>query len=145
MSIPVFVYGTLRRGGSNAHRLGGDRFLGRATTSGHLFRVDWYPALVLDPLGGRVTGELHRTDDDQLVHLDEYEGPEYVRRLHLVQPDDGPPVTAWIWEWIRPTTGLARIPSGDWFDVRPDTESPSPPPLNTAPHEHPAGPEIHPR
>ncbi|MBC7366961.1 MAG: gamma-glutamylcyclotransferase [Undibacterium sp.] len=73
----LFVYGTLKRGGSNQAFLAGQRFLGEARTSPGftLFSLGAYPGLVPSPddrVG--VTGELWSIDEACLAHLDELEG-----------------------------------------------------------------------
>ncbi len=73
----LFVYGTLKRGGSNHAHLAGQRFLGEArTAAGYtLVSLGGYPGLV--PASGdhaRVTGELWAVDDACLARLDELEG-----------------------------------------------------------------------
>jgi len=113
----LFVYGTLRKGGSNHHRMAGAMALGAATVRGRLFHVDWYPGLVLDESGIEVRGELYEVDAATLAALDEFEGGEYQRVRQTV--DAGAPVTAWIWEFRMPVDGLREIPSGDWFDIEP--------------------------
>ncbi len=47
----VFVYGTLRQGASNHFRLEGATTLGEAWVLGQLYRIDWYPGLLLDDDG----------------------------------------------------------------------------------------------
>ena len=73
----LFVYGTLKRGGSNHAFLAGQRFLGTARTvpGFTLFSLGAYPGLVASH-GDRagVTGELWSVDDTCLVRLDELEG-----------------------------------------------------------------------
>lgn len=73
----LFVYGTLKRGGSNHAFLAGQRFLGTArTVAGFtLFSLGTYPGLVPSPEDrDGVTGELWSIDDACLVRLDELEG-----------------------------------------------------------------------
>ena len=73
----LFVYGTLKRGGSNHAHLAGQKFLGPArTAAGYtLVSLGDYPGLVLSPDDREgVTGELWSVDDPCLAHLDEFEG-----------------------------------------------------------------------
>ncbi|MEO8614231.1 MAG: gamma-glutamylcyclotransferase family protein, partial [Luteolibacter sp.] len=44
----VFVYGTLRRGGSNHFRMDGAEFITAGRIAGRMYKIDWYPGLVLD-------------------------------------------------------------------------------------------------
>lgn len=122
-TLPVFVYGTLRQGGSHAHRMAGARWLGPAVVCGRLFRIAWYPGLRLDPAAGPVRGELWQVDDGHLAALDEFEGcapgncagGEFRRVRAAVRPASGGVQTAWVWEWIGTTAGLEELPGGDWL------------------------------
>lgn len=73
----LFLYGTLRRGGSAHHRMSGQRFLGEARTVGGygLYRLSGYPGLVAVPEhAAGVVGEVWEVDDAALGALDAYEG-----------------------------------------------------------------------
>lgn len=114
----IFVYGTLRTGASNHHRLEGGRFLGGGIVRGRMFRIAWYPGVVLDPDAGEVVGEIHAVDPAMLVALDEYEGSEYQRtRVRVDRGADHPALDAWIWEYRMPVEGLAWITSGNWLEA----------------------------
>jgi gamma-glutamylcyclotransferase (GGCT)/AIG2-like uncharacterized protein YtfP len=118
-SETVFVYGTLRRGGSNHHRLHGAEFIAMATLRGRLYRIDWYPGLVADGNSGEVTGEIHHVPASLLAALDDYEGPEYRRVRMAVRPSQGtvPECHAWVWLWNGPVDETRRIANGDWLAV----------------------------
>ena len=122
----LFVYGTLRRGSdhANAARLAREsEWLGTATLIGTLYRVSWHPALVLEG-SDIVTGDLLRLTDPtaSLPWLDAFEscGPDdppphdYRREMAEVTTADGP-VSAMVYVWNLPLTGLERIASGDWL------------------------------
>lgn len=83
----LFVYGTLKRGMSNHHRLAGQHLVGEARTQPvyRLYRIDWYPGLVRVITDGvTVEGELWEVDDATLRQLDEYEGvPTWFERCEL--------------------------------------------------------------
>ncbi|MGB6221598.1 gamma-glutamylcyclotransferase family protein [Haloferula sp.] len=122
----VFVYGTLRRGASNAFRMEGAEWMYPGFVRGLLYRVDWYPAIVLSDEGGMVAGELWRVDDEKLRDLDAFEGEEYRRTrvtvfsgnsIHKGNEWEGEQTEAWIWEWKGETKLLERILSGDWIDI----------------------------
>ena len=73
----IFVYGTLKRGGSNQHYLAGQKFVGEARTSPgfRLFDLGEYPGMV--PFAGDLTGvsgEVWAVEADCLEHLDVLEG-----------------------------------------------------------------------
>jgi gamma-glutamylcyclotransferase (GGCT)/AIG2-like uncharacterized protein YtfP len=80
--LPIFVYGTLLRGGTNHELLRDARFLGRAKTRPEftLYDLGAYPAMVA---GGAtvVHGEIYEVGPDTLLRLDELEEhPTYYRR-----------------------------------------------------------------
>jgi gamma-glutamylcyclotransferase (GGCT)/AIG2-like uncharacterized protein YtfP len=118
----VFVYGTLRRGGSNAFRMDGAEFVGPATVAGALYRISWYPGLV--PGGvDRVSGEVYRVDPEQLRALDEFEGlaageiegSEYRRVKVVADAGGGEALEVWVYEWKGAFNEDERILSGDWL------------------------------
>ena len=119
----IFVYGTLRAGGSNHFRLGNAVPLGAGTVLGRLYRVDWYPALLLDDGGDPVLGEAYEVDTATLAALDAFEGAEYHRIRVRVTPADGKAgIDAWVWEFLDPVDEARRIPGGDWLAVPLDDE-----------------------
>ena len=119
----VFVYGTLRREASNHWRMDGSEFVASGSVHGELYRIDWYPGVVLGG-NGRVIGEVFAVGPEQLAALDEFEGVsaaeaaggEYRRVKTAVLTEDGC-LDAWIWEWIAPVDGLYRVESGDWLSA----------------------------
>ena len=118
----IFVYGTLRAGGSNHFRLSGAGTLGAGSVRGRLYRVDWYPALFADAAAGPVLGELFAVSTDTLAALDAFEGREYRRvRIAVTPADGGELVNAWVWEFIEPVDESRRIANGDWLSL--DLES----------------------
>lgn len=74
----VFVYGTLKRGGSNHTFLAGARFLGEARTplGFELYSLGGYPGMIASPntAAGGVTGEVWSVDAPTLAKLDRLEG-----------------------------------------------------------------------
>lgn len=73
----IFVYGTLKRGGSNHRQLRGQTFLGEARTGPGvtLYSLGDFPGMVRDPYDtAGVTGELWEVDEPCLARLDEFEG-----------------------------------------------------------------------
>lgn len=124
----LFVYGTLRQDAGHpmhevlraaAHRIGPGR------ARGVLYRVDWYPAVVLDDAAGWVTGELYQIHDPAgLAVLDDYEGAgpppsEYRRVTTRVWLEHGEVHEAWIYEYAWSVDGLVRIESGDFLRREP--------------------------
>lgn len=120
----VFVYGTLRRGGSNHFRMAGARFVALGSITGRIYRIDWYPGLVLDPVGDEIHGEIYALDPEQLAALDvfegfsagEIEGSEYRRVETTVVQQDSQTRTAWVWEWVGLTDESQRISGGNWLN-----------------------------
>ena len=117
-AVRLFVYGSLRRDAEGmSHPLLADaRCLGAATVAGALFRVDWYPGLVLGG-EGVVHGELYELPIDKVDHmltsLDDYEGGGFRRRKASVTVDGIDHADAWVYTYIGPTHALSAIDSGD--------------------------------
>ena len=119
----VFVYGTLRRGGSNHFRMAGAEFVSPGTITGRMYRIDWYPGLVLDDAGDEIHGEVYSVGPDLLSALDVFEGlsagevqgSEYRRVQAPVVRQDSQTLTAWVWEWLGITHESQRITDGDWL------------------------------
>ena len=131
----VFVYGTLRSGASNTHRMQGARLIGSARVRATLYRVDWYPGLKLRPrvLGDNsakkaseepwVLGEIYEVDRGLMAQLDDYEGPEYHRvrvdaELLGAGQELQSPTNDQVYEWedIAELPGSQLIESGDWLN-----------------------------
>jgi gamma-glutamylcyclotransferase (GGCT)/AIG2-like uncharacterized protein YtfP len=121
----VFVYGTLRSGGTHHWRMDGTVFIRRGVIRGRMYRFDWYPGIVADETAGEITGEVYAVGPAQLAALDHFEGlpagktegREY-RRVRVNVSGDGEPISAWIWEWIGPVDESQRIPDGDWLSAQ---------------------------
>ncbi len=111
----VFVYGTLRRGEPNHHRLlNRARFVGEARTEPKYELMDLgpFPALVA---GGAtaVLGEVYTVDARVLADLDRLEGhPRFYHRT-AIRLDDGVVVQVYLMPGDR-VAGRPRIVSGDW-------------------------------
>lgn len=120
----VFVYGTLKRGGSNHLLLKGQKFLGAVRTEPGftLYTLGDYPGMVRAPgdtVG--VTGELWSVDDACLAELDRLEGLDeglYERADVLLQPNPHA-LSAQAYLYLRPHLGLP--PAGDTWPVGPAT------------------------
>jgi gamma-glutamylcyclotransferase (GGCT)/AIG2-like uncharacterized protein YtfP len=125
----IFVYGTLRRGGSNHFRMSGADYVADGEVAGKIYRIDWYPGLILGD-EGRVKGEVFSVDAAQLLELDafeglsagEIEGSEYRRIKADVFRSDGRKTAAWVWEWIGPFDESRWVTEGDWLAVQPGDE-----------------------
>lgn len=118
----VFVYGTLRRSASNHFRMSSADFLGEGEIKGRLYKISWYPGLVLSE-GGFVKGEIYSVDPEHLRKLDAFEGlppestvgEEYRRIRAMVSDTHGRSYLTWTWEWIGQFDEKDYIPQGDWI------------------------------
>lgn len=118
----VFVYGTLRKGGSNdiTRLRPAPRFVGMARIEGTLYHLGAYPGLVLG--GAAVTvGEVYAIEpalEQRLDGIEEIAGTpddEYFKREVTLEVE-GRPVGCLVYE-INPERlrGAARIACGDWM------------------------------
>jgi gamma-glutamylcyclotransferase (GGCT)/AIG2-like uncharacterized protein YtfP len=111
----LFVYGTLKRGGSNHHWLQGAGWRGRARLAGHrLHNLGDYPMAV--PGRGVVHGEVYAVDDAALARLDRLEDVpnEYQRRICPLE--DGR--QGWVYfGTASQVRGLPRVPYADWQSI----------------------------
>lgn len=101
--IPLFVYGTLKKGEKNHHRLDGSDFLKQEKLFGFKRSEGIGPAIMPGGEDDLVEGELYQVDSEVLDKIDEYEGDEYIREL--VELDDGSEAYAYIYvpiEGIEP-------------------------------------------
>lgn len=120
----VFVYGTLRRGGSNdITRLHPPaRFLGNARVLGRLYHLGAYPGMTLGGEGW-VHGEVYAIEPALEAVLDDIEGlgedpiDEYVKREIMVELE-GREVECLVYE-INPRYVLSApsITHGDWLTL----------------------------
>jgi gamma-glutamylcyclotransferase (GGCT)/AIG2-like uncharacterized protein YtfP len=101
----VFVYGTLKTGGSNHRYLEGQRLVGPARTEAayRLHLLDGYPGMVAAPAGGRsIEGELWEVDRPALERLDRLEGTDsglYARaRIRLRPPHEALNVETYVYQ-----------------------------------------------
>ena len=116
--LPLFVYGTLRRGHQNEFaRLlhGASDFVSMGRVRGKLYRIAHYPGCVEDDGDGWVTGEIWRPRSELLQRLDEYEGAEYQRVSRMIEMAEGP-VECWVYLYVASIEGKPVIESGDWVD-----------------------------
>ncbi|WP_049631073.1 gamma-glutamylcyclotransferase [Cellvibrio sp. pealriver] len=124
----LFVYGTLRRDcttGAHQRYLAGAEFIAKARVRGRLYRVSYYPALVIDESGDWVKGEIYRLKDAaQLSALDEYEecsypatpDQEYQRITVFANADNEKEIACWVYAYQQTPDGLAVIESGDFLN-----------------------------
>jgi len=118
----VFVYGTLRRGGSNdiTRLQPAARYLGTARVAGVLYHLGAYPGMTLGG-DGWVQGEVYAIEPALEAQLDEIEGlgadpmDEYAKR-EVVVDVDGRALPCLVYE-INPRCIVAApcIAHGDWL------------------------------
>ena len=110
----IFVYGTLRRGGSNHGLLAGATFAGPAETREPfaMFDLGGFPCIV--PGGEEpVAGEVFLVDGATLARLDALEDvPRWYRRA-VVLLADGSQAEAYL--YAQDVGGAPRVPGGDWM------------------------------
>jgi len=109
----VFVYGTLRHGGSNHLFLAGQECLGRHLTAARYTMLDIgaYPGVIAAG-DTAITGEVYRVTAATFRDLDLLEDyPIYYDRSLIVTPWG----QAWIYLYIQDNHHLPTIHSGDWL------------------------------
>lgn len=122
----IFLYGTLRRGGSRdvLQHYGGASFIATAQVRGVLYDLGEYPGLRLDPSAGWIQGELFDIDEAGMAALDDWEGIDpqapddgpYRRVRTQVARDDGTTEVCWIYEIAdHRCADKPIILSGDWI------------------------------
>jgi len=122
MTTLLFVYGTLKRGCSNHHRLADQIYVGPARTRPGftLYDLGGYPGIVAAaPDAPGVVGEVWSVDAQGLSALDAFEGlPEGLYRrepLELQSPYDRQQVEAYV--YAREISGRPIIGS-EWTEPR---------------------------
>jgi gamma-glutamylcyclotransferase (GGCT)/AIG2-like uncharacterized protein YtfP len=117
-SALLFAYGTLMRGYERHRFLAGATLVTTGHVRGRLLGLRGYPGLVAG--GGRVSGEVYRLDDAQLLPLlDREEGYNFVRRRAIVTLAGGRRARAWLYRYRGPRERASEIPDGDYRRARP--------------------------
>jgi gamma-glutamylaminecyclotransferase len=106
MSWKIFVYGTLKRGLSNAHWLEGQRFLAEARTEPCYRMVDCggYPGMfAVESEGVSIVGEIWEVDDAGKARLDVLEdvavGLYTLEAVGLLPPHDDASIMTYLYAW----------------------------------------------
>lgn len=109
----VFVYGTLKKGGSNHDLLAGFRGISATAPGIALHAGPHYPFAVRGT--GTAFGEVYTVDERTLGKLDVLEDHphDYVRELICVHLEDGNTIQAWIY-LNESAHRHPRIASGRW-------------------------------
>jgi gamma-glutamylaminecyclotransferase len=119
MPAHLFVYGTLMRGENRHRHLERETFVAdvQSAPGYRLYDAGDYPALVEDPDGTSVVGELWLVSDATLLALDEVEGVDeglYARRrIPLLPPQTD--IRAEGYVYLESVAGLPDI-SPSWRD-----------------------------
>lgn len=79
MKTLLFVYGTLKRGGSNVRHMGDSKYLGQAVLAPGLtlYTNGGFPMMVESQNDDCVCGELYEVGEEVLERLDRFEGHPY--------------------------------------------------------------------
>ncbi|HEU4367620.1 MAG TPA: gamma-glutamylcyclotransferase family protein [Methylomirabilota bacterium] len=130
----LFAYGTLMRGYPlHAVMAGRVTLLAPGTARGRLLDLGRYPGLVGG--AGRVSGEVYRLDDPELLPvLDREEGYNFDRRRAIVTLAGGRRVRAWLYRYRGPRERATPIPDGDYRRARPPAARPA---TQSSPGRHP--------
>ena len=117
----VFVYGTLKAGGSNHHFMEGQTLVGDAQTAPgfQLIHLGSYPGMVTVPNSAEsVVGEVWRIDSKCLAQLDALEGIDeglYRREsINLLAPFTNENVQTYL--YAQSIAGRPSIPNGRWIE-----------------------------
>ena len=111
----LFVYGTLKRGGSRHWIIENLPFLGRAKAKGFvLYDLGPYPAMV--PGAGLVYGEVYEVSEEALKALDWVEGVPILYRRELIDVifEDGFSLKAWAYIYNGSVKGFPCVKDGEW-------------------------------
>lgn len=122
----IFLYGTLRRGGSRdvLKYYSGASFVVTARVRGVLYDLGEYPGLRLDPSADWIQGEIFDIHAAEMAALDDWEGIDpqapddgpYRRVRTEVVREDGSIEMCWIYQIAgQHIAGRPLIPSGDWI------------------------------
>lgn len=117
----VFVYGSLKSGFYNHDILGDSSFVHQTATKDLFVMYDLgsFPAIVRNPKGSKVKGELYMVDDETLKWLDKLEGHPSLYTRKVLPLDCGK--SAFIYEYnpdgydtefVTPVNGYL-----EWNDV----------------------------
>lgn len=114
--VEVFVYGTLKKGGSWHRLLSGSKYLGSASTQHEYTLTKDMVPMVWDAPGVRIHGEVYGVSDDTLRRLDELEGHPswYTRReVPVVLDGSGEVIIAWLYFMTGEIYGKV-LPDGEY-------------------------------
>ena len=116
-NIVLFVYGTLRVGGSHHHLLGEASVIhkGYALPGYGMYSAGWYPVVVAEQDSPtQVVGDVIGIQADLIPKLDVYEGNEFTRKQIEIPQIKG---TVWIYllKDSEDVSSYKPVPGGDWL------------------------------
>jgi gamma-glutamylcyclotransferase (GGCT)/AIG2-like uncharacterized protein YtfP len=116
-NILLFVYGTLRVGGSHHHLLGEATVIhkGFALDGYGMYSAGWYPVVVADHDNpNKVMGDILSIQSDLIPKLDVYEGNEFTRKQIQI-----PQLKKTVWVYLlkdsEDISSYKPVPGGDWL------------------------------
>ncbi len=109
----VFVYGTLKSGGSNHSFLRGSEFIKKDSISGLMFSCPDFPMVIPDPANlNLITGEVYEITKKVMKKLDWVEcHPDFYCREKVITENG---LEVWVYFYKDSLEGLESIPSGNW-------------------------------
>lgn len=109
IEFPVFVYGTLRKGGTSNHIMNGARYHSRTKTDfGYrLAKLNELPGMIYTGEAAQVVGDLYYLSPAQMKRLDAYEDKRYKREK--IPLEDGRWANAYL---LQSANG--EVDSNDW-------------------------------
>ncbi|MEC7502077.1 MAG: gamma-glutamylcyclotransferase family protein [Planctomycetota bacterium] len=113
-ALPIFVYGSLRKGMTQHAILAGAQFLGSAMTKPEYTLLDAgaWPAAVRDG-NTAIVGELYEVKPNKVSEIDRYERhPNFFCRQKIMLADE---IMAWMWIYVSEVhPSWLRIEDGCW-------------------------------
>lgn len=113
----LFVYGTLKQGYHNNHRLMDSKMVGAALTLAKfcLYDLGHYPGMVESEQEYQVDGEVYSIDDGVLASCDRLEGhPKFYERKQISVTCQGKDTLVWAY-FIQPNYYEHAQPMGKGF------------------------------
>lgn len=115
--LPVFVYGTLKKGHSNHPLLADSTFLGAGAVPGELYDLGGIPGYIYKDVAATVKGEVYRMPwIGTLYDLDILEGEGYLYERIVVNAtlNSGDKVDVWVYQYMNGSMGLKQLKNGVW-------------------------------
>lgn len=109
LELPVFVYGTLRKGGTSNHIMNGAQYHSRTKTAfGYrLAKLDDLPGMIYTGEAAQVVGDLYFLTPEHMRRLDKFEDKRYQREK--IQLESGRYAHAYLLD-----SANGEVDSNDW-------------------------------